>query len=124
MMRRSPFSISERLKDTLCTYLETAYRISNQTIVDERAQLLRERAVVSQTPFVETTPLFEQTTLLRDLKLPAIPRELVELAGIGLSVGKRPLYRHQEEALRAAWDEAGTRPRDLLVASGTGSGKT
>jgi len=123
-MRRSPFSITQHLKDTLCTYLETAYRISNQAIVNERAQLLRKRGVVSQTPFVETTPLFEPGTLLKNLELPSLPQELVELAGIGLSVGRRPLYRHQEDALRAAWDETGTRPRDLIVASGTGSGKT
>ncbi|WP_176232184.1 DEAD/DEAH box helicase, partial [Candidatus Hakubella thermalkaliphila] len=34
-----------------------------------------------------------------------------------------PLWTHQEEALRAAWAEDGS-PRDLIVASGTGSGKT
>jgi ATP-dependent helicase YprA (DUF1998 family) len=55
---------------------------------------------------------------------PAIPSQLAEFASIGLPVGKYPLYKHQEEALRAAWDKDGTEPQDVIVASGTGSGKT
>ncbi len=123
-MRRSPYVIARELHETLCTYLETAYRISHQAIVDERARLLREPGVVGQTPFVETTPRFRTGAYLKDLRHPALPPELAEFTGIGLPVGRYPLYRHQEEALTAAWDTQGRIPRDLIVASGTGSGKT
>ncbi|WP_176235229.1 DEAD/DEAH box helicase [Candidatus Hakubella thermalkaliphila] len=79
--------------------------------------------VVSQIPFIETTPRFRTGAWLRHLGLPWIPRELPELARFGLPTNRFPLWTHQEEALRAAWAEDGS-PRDLIVASGTGSGKT
>ena len=123
-MRRSPYAIAEELKDTLCTYLETAYRISNRTILNERSKLLRSQGIVSQSPYVETTPRFNQGEWLRDISLEAIPDELNEFASIGLPVGRFPLYRHQEDALRKAWIENGLEPKNIIVASGTGSGKT
>lgn len=122
-MRRSPYFIAKELKEILCTYLETAYRISNQTIFKERAELLRKHTIVSQLPYIETTPLFEQTISLRDINIPHIPTQLKDIAAIGMSIGKRPLYKHQEEALQKAWNTEG-KPRDIIVASGTGSGKT
>ena len=33
--------------------------------------------------------------------------------------GDRPLYRHQEESIRCVWND-----RNVIVATGTGSGKT
>jgi hypothetical protein len=41
-MRQSPYVLAEQLKETLCTYLETAYRISNKEIQKERASILRD----------------------------------------------------------------------------------
>ena len=123
-MRHSPFLIAGELKETLCTYLETSYRISNQIVVDERAALLRYEGVISKPPFVETTPRFAPGAWLHDLAHPAIPNQLTEFASIGLPVGKYPLYKHQEDSLRAAWVKDDTKPQDVVVASGTGSGKT
>lgn len=119
----NPHTVANRLKETLCTYLETAYRISHPTVIEERARLLRQGEVVSQTPFVETTPLFRRGERLHDLELPWIPEALSELAQFGLPTNRFPLWKHQEQALRAAWDEEGN-PRNLIVATGTGSGKT
>lgn len=122
-MGQNPHTFAAELKEMLCTYLETAYRISHPAVVQERANLLRMPDVVSQAPFVETTPRFRTGAWLRDLGLPWIPEELPELARFGLPTNRFPLWTHQEEALRAAWAEDGS-PRDLIVASGTGSGKT
>ena len=119
----NPHTVANRLKETLCTYLETAYRISHPAIIEERASLLRQGEVVSQTPFIETTPLFSRGKRLHDLDLPWIPEALSELAQFGLPTNRFPLWRHQEQALRAAWNEEG-HPRNLIVATGTGSGKT
>ena len=119
----NPHTVANRLKETLCTYLETAYRISHPAIIEERARLLRQGEVVSQTPFIETTPLFRRGKRLHDLDLPWIPEALSGLAQFGLPTNRFPLWRHQEQALRAAWDEEG-HPRNLIVATGTGSGKT
>ncbi|MGI8650162.1 MAG: DEAD/DEAH box helicase [Rubrobacter sp.] len=122
-MRQSPFDLSEDLKETLCQYLETSHKISHPVISRERAELLREAGVVSQRPFVETTPRFKTGAWLRDLDLPQIPEGFPEFVSRGLSTEKFPLYSHQEAALRAAWNRDGS-PGSLIVASGTGSGKT
>ena len=119
----NPHTVANRLKETLCTYLETAYRISHPAIIEERGRLLRQGEVVSQTPFIETTPQFRQGTWLQDLDIPWIPGVLSELVQFGLPTSRFPLWRHQENALQAAWDAEG-HPRNLIVATGTGSGKT
>ncbi|MDP9437956.1 MAG: DEAD/DEAH box helicase, partial [Actinomycetota bacterium] len=122
-MRQSPHGMANDLKEVLCTYLETAYRISHPAVTRDRAALLREPGVIAQIPYVETTPRFKAGGWLRELGLPWIPDELPDLAHFGLPTNRFPLFAHQEEALRAAWAEDGS-PRDLIVASGTGSGKT
>ncbi|HEY8601845.1 MAG TPA: DEAD/DEAH box helicase, partial [Thermomicrobiales bacterium] len=123
-MRQSPQTIADDLKEMLCTYLETAYRISHPAIVAERASLLRESTTTSQVPYIETTPRYRAGRKLHDLVdvIPHLPRELPELTQFGLPT-KYPLYQHQEDALHAAW-RANGRPGDLIVATGTGSGKT
>ena len=122
-MKRSPHAIAEQLKEMLCNYLETAHRVSNTAVAEERAELLRSPGVISQVPFVETTPLFKAGSWLRDLRLGPLPSELPDLVRHGLPTERYPLWAHQEAALRAAWNEDGG-PGSLVVASGTGSGKT
>ena len=123
-MTMSPHTLAAELKEILCTYLETAYRISDPAVAQERGNLLRRRGIVSQLPFIETTPHFPKGARLHDLGLPWIPTELSELARSGSPIyGGSRLWTHQEQALRSAWAGDG-HPRSLIVASGTGSGKT
>jgi hypothetical protein len=61
---------------------------------------------------------------LKNIDIPAILAQLNDFASIGFPTGRYPLYKHQELAIRKAWKENSLEPRDLIVASGTGSGKT
>ena len=122
-MKESPHKTAEQLKEVLCTYLETAYRISNRAVRSERGRLLREPGVVSQVPFVETTPMYQEGVWFKDLEERWIPEKLIELAEFGFPTGRSPLWAHQEAAIRAAWGPRGE-PGNLIVATGTGSGKT
>lgn len=79
--------------------------------------------MIAQDPFIESTPAFSTSRLIRDIEeqVPeAVPRGLSDLMGHGVPVGRFPLYTHQEEALLASFSDS----PNLLVASGTGSGKT
>lgn len=124
-----PLQTFDHLKESLCSYLETAYKIANRDVFDERAALLRKPAqgaaapTVAQMPFIESTPAWGGTTYLAQLaqSLPGISPELSTLAGFGLPVADFPLYPHQQESLERAY--SGTTP-NLVVATGTGSGKT
>ena len=80
----SPFESFQHLKESICSYLETAYKISNSAVFAERARLLREEVqapftpAVAQDPFIESTPAFPGTQYLVDLlkTLGQIPNEL------------------------------------------------
>ncbi len=121
-----PFTPSEttaHLKESIASYLESQYRVSHPLVFDERAHLLRQPGVIAQDPFIESTPAFSTGSFIRDLEqqIPHIvPEGLTDLVQHGVPVGRFPLYTHQEEALLASF---GNSP-NLLVATGTGSGKT
>src|SRR5438067_792987 len=86
-LRRSPGFVSRHLKEALCSYLDTAYRMSNHLVYAERAALTREVGVVSQVPFIETTPKYATGDHLRDLRpawleragCPDLPERLASL---------------------------------------------
>lgn len=124
----SPFESFQQAKESICSYLETAYKISDQAVFAERALLLREEVrppltpAVAQEPFIESTPAFPGSRFLADLAkaVHQMPAELSDLASFGMPVRHFPLYDHQAKALEQTY---GTTP-NLVVATGTGSGKT
>lgn len=119
----TPSQAFEHIKESVVEYLEAAYRISDPTIFAERGEILRRRGVVAQVPFIEATPAFPTTRKLIDVECDCpqfLPSGLAELVQHGVPVDRFALYEHQEKALLAAF---GDKP-NLLVATGTGSGKT
>ena len=113
----------EHIKESVAEYLEAAYKIAHPAVYAERAAMLREQGTIAQEPFIEATPSFATASKLVDLerKHPQfLPAGLSELVRHGVPVDRFPLYTHQEKALLAAF---GPKP-NLLVATGTGSGKT
>ena len=122
-MQFTPSQAAEHLKESIASYIESQYRISHPLVFAERSALLRERGVIAQDPFIEATPAFATARLLRDLEQEYpdnIPPGLSTLVEHGVPVDRFPLYTHQEEALLASFGGAPS----LLVATGTGSGKT
>ncbi len=122
-MNLTPSQSFEHIQESVIEYLETAYRISHSSVFAERAEILRRRGTIGQAPFIEATPAFESHTKLADLERlcsDILPPGLAELVLHGVPVDRFPLYTHQEQALRAAFSQ---KP-NLLVATGTGSGKT
>lgn len=122
-MPLTPSQAFEYTRESLAQYLETQYRISNPLIFNERAELLRQPGAIAQLPFIESTPSFAAAHLLaelEDLYPEQVTQGLSALVSHGVTVNKFPLYVHQERALLGAYSES----PNLLVATGTGSGKT
>src|SRR6266567_3802935 len=122
-MHLTPNEAFEHIKESMIEYLETAYKIAHPSVFAERGEILRQRGVVAQAPFIEATPAFPIAHKLIELEemYPHIaPAGLAALVQHGVPVNRFPLYTHQEEALLTAF---GDRPNSL-VATGTGSGKT
>ena len=123
-MQFTPSQAAAHLKESIASYIESQYRISHPLVFAERSALLRECGVIAQDPFIEATPAFAPARLLRELEqeypVDISLRASPELVEHGVPVDRFPLYTHQEEALLASFGYA----PNLLVATGTGSGKT
>ena len=122
-MQFTPSDAAAHLKESIASYIESQYRISHPLVFSERSALLREPGVIAQDPFIEATPAFAPARLLGQLEQAypdRIPTGLSQLMQHGVPVDRFPLYTHQEEALLASFGDA----PNLLVATGTGSGKT
>ena len=114
-------AISARLAESLRSYLEAQYHIRNEAAIRERRALLEEDGAVCQVPFVESTPVYELGDAYEKLQLPAaVKATLTTLAQLRIGVFSRP-YAHQARALEHFFAENSS---DLIVATGTGSGKT
>lgn len=115
--------IVRSLRETLQGYLEAQYHVRHESLIEERRRLFEEAGVIYQRPFVEATPVYEFGEPYTSLSMPEAARTLLsglsELSDPNVGVYSRP-YVHQSRALEAF---LGSR-KDLVIATGTGSGKT
>ena len=113
-------SVVRQLKENLQSYTEAQYHIRNESLIREREKLLRTEGVIAQKPLVEATPTYQLGRAYADLELPDSVREtLATLTGLEVGIYERP-YLHQSQALEAFFRDK----KDLIIATGTGSGKT
>ncbi|PNU19689.1 hypothetical protein C2E25_11340 [Geothermobacter hydrogeniphilus] len=119
MSDSNPLVLFETLRETLRRYIPTTLPISRRypSLQEEFRSLLNDQTLVKG-PYVEALPDFEKGQSIADFLdagylhegFRALPEEWLE----------RPLHKHQEEALKLACRDR----ESLMVATGTGSGKT
>lgn len=112
----------ERMNRIYRMYIESAFPLRYPQLVAERRNLLSAVGMLSQPPLLETVPVYpssgatlEQTSI----ELPEEYRDLQHFAA-GLMRPGDELYRHQRRCLDAVLLEG----KDIVVTTGTGSGKT
>ncbi len=121
-MSFDPFAVSSHLRDNFIRYLIESHPIHEQAAglqeQFERELQVQDRFV--REPLVSAIPTYVHDRPVRDLigrkKPPRLDEHLAEMAGFDLD---RPLYRHQVRAI-----ERIQQGRNVVVATGTGSGKT
>lgn len=100
-------------------YIEANYHLRNSSLIKERRRMMEEGVVVTQ-PWVEATPIYVSEKQFKDIGLPnPVNSVLIKFHQLGLGLFDPP-YRHQADALSAFF----TDNKDLIVSTGTGSGKT
>lgn len=124
-MNATMSEVAQSLRDSLIEYIEATYHISDPTILRQRHELLEQLGVVHQAPYLESTPRYltgERFSAISGLDSAA--RLVLETLAMPNAVGKRllfdPPYTHQSKAIR----EALVNDMNLLIMTGTGSGKT
>lgn len=114
-------TVFEGLKKTFHQYLEAQYHIWDEGLIAERSRLLGRPGVSFQEPLLESTPFYTSGKPYQKLAIPQPAQEILILASGRPNVGIYPEpYAHQSAALEAFLG----RDEEIIVATGTGSGKT
>ena len=108
------------LKGALSDYLQAQYHIRDDALVAERRSLFEGIGTIAQAPYVEATPSYATGVAIGRLEIPPVAQRFLEKCSL-LDVGVPPApYVHQGKAIEAFLGEG----RDVIAATGTGSGKT
>ena len=115
----------EQLHGGLRDYIEATYHISARSLIEQRKELLNQPGVIHQIPYLESTPRYQTGQPFSDLSgLPAAALEAYSAVSKPAEGLPRliydPPYQHQSEAVRGTLVDG----RNLIIMTGTGSGKT
>jgi len=110
---------SALLSATYRRYLRSLLPVRDRSLAAALAERIADSPLLTKGPILEATPSYRTGASLRELIADGVLHPaFARLGGPALPLD-RPLYLHQEQAIRKA--AAG---RNVVVASGTGSGKT
>ena len=113
----------ERLNSVYRKYIESAFPLRYSNMAEERKALYAASDTLSQPPLLEPTPVYPSSNLTLSeaaAHLPVEYRDLTSLAHGLLDNRDIRLWRHQWESVKAVVEDK----KDLVVTTGTGSGKT
>lgn len=115
-MAFSPMKASQKITEQYKRYLSTVFQIRNPEYREQFATQLNQMSLLSAGPYLDVHDHFTSGCTPNELVSQGVlPQSFLKLG----FVQDRPLYMHQEEAIRRVL--AG---RNIVVSTGTGSGKT
>lgn len=116
-----PIDTTRKIEDAYRRYLKTIYPFRNEELRLAFAQKLDERERLVKGPLLEASPPFKAGRSIHDLVGEGVlHHSFVNLCRDDTIPYDRPLYVHQEKAVRNVVQQG----NNLIVATGTGSGKT
>jgi ATP-dependent helicase YprA (DUF1998 family) len=115
-----PIALQEDLQSRIKRYLLTALPISRRfpKLRENALEKLSEDGALIKGPYLEALPDFPKGRSLKNLVEEGILHEA--FSELNPSVYSRPLHQHQDDAIR----KIVTEDKNIVVATGTGSGKT
>ncbi len=123
-MTKSLHGVAHELQRSLREYIEATYHIGDPLLLAQRREALNDPGVIHQIPFLESTPRYVTDRPFTQLGLhPAALQALQTLVSKnerGKQVLYDPPYLHQAQALEYGFSAQ----KNLVIMTGTGSGKT
>lgn len=114
-------SVHDSLLRTFHQYLQAQYHIWDETLISERDRIIKETGNTYQEPRLEATPQYASGIPYSELAVPSEAHSILTLASRKPETGiPKVAYSHQCKAIENFIGKG----RDLIVATGTGSGKT
>lgn len=115
----------KQLHGSLRDYIEATYHISDPALIGQRQELMDRTGVIHQIPYLESTPRYqsgERFAAIKGLSPAALKAYSVLSSSAGglAALLYDPPYKHQSEAIHYTLVEG----KNLLIMTGTGSGKT
>lgn len=119
-MGLNPVSTSNFIFERFSDYAATSLRVNNEIINEQLRNLLMDSNSFSKGPIIEATPSFVVGSNIIELVDQGVLSEAFRDFNSSALPLERRLYKHQEIAVR----EICAQNRNVVVATGTGSGKT
>ncbi|MFQ5905993.1 MAG: DEAD/DEAH box helicase, partial [bacterium] len=119
-MSLDPIQTTQAITESYLNYLSTTFRLGDMELQRQFDEALRTPDKFVKGPILEATPPFEAgSTIDALIQEGVLSPHFRALRSEKLPLD-RPLYQHQEEAIR----KVVLHDRSIVVATGTGSGKT
>ena len=115
-MKFSPIDASKEIAAKYVRYLSTIFNISDNRYAVQFRDEINNPGLFSAGPFLDVTDSFEKGATIRELISQGLLSQGFSSVNMPLD---RPLYKHQEIALRKI-----RQGKNVVVSTGTGSGKT
>jgi len=110
---------SEQIVEDYKRYLRSLLPISDEHLSKSLTEVIQDSKSLTKGPYLEATPAFVRSQTLEDLISEGVLPEKFRIFDSEALPLDRPLYSHQVAAIRKVRTE-----RNVLVSTGTGSGKT
>lgn len=130
-MPTNPLSVHEELRAAYLRYFDTAFWLRDPRLMAERRQLLEDSSLLFTDPLLEPVLPYDATVSLAEVCREAgISLRTSEIVGRALFGAFTPpdgpvmLRAHQAEAVLRSFRPGTADGRNVIVTSGTGSGKT
>jgi DEAD/DEAH box helicase domain-containing protein len=126
MAPATPLSVQGALREAYLRYYDTAFRLRDTLLQEERRALLEAPGVVFTDPLLEPIATYDPVTPIAECcKAAGVSAQIADPLGHMLfsKDGSFRLREHQASALEASLGSDQSR-RNVVVTSGTGSGKT
>ena len=120
MSTLNPINTMHHIRDTYLRYLKTSYPFQNQELRSAFSHALESEGRLVKGPLLEAAPPFAISRSIAQLVEEGILHSNFQQLCSDAMPWQRPLYHHQDQAITRIVQHH----RNLIIATGTGSGKT